>query len=95
MTHNPEQDGIDAYSEADERARLIREQWKSLGSPVMSKGSMGQDVPHPLLKAMHEAEVIADRLRSSVVKRHRGPAPSAVMHADLGVSPAAKLRKVG
>ncbi len=67
---------------------LIKDAWVELGQPLTAHGSTGQLIAHPLLKAMNEVESLADRLRQTVLKRHRGPSPRAV----VGPSPAARLR---
>ncbi len=41
---------------------------------------------------MNEAELLADRLRQRVVAKHSGPDPVATVAAQIGLSPAAKLR---
>lgn len=76
---NAHEDAIEAYEAANARAKMLREEWEGIGSPILSEGSMGQPVPHPIWKLMHEAEVIADRLRQHVQKKHRGPEPRAVV----------------
>jgi hypothetical protein len=87
-------DAVEAYEAAVARARLLHAEWEKLGRPVLSAGSTGQVVAHPLLHAIAEAEVIADRLRQPLLKKHRGPEPSAVVEAEIGRSPAARLRSV-
>ena len=81
-----------AYEGAQERAMLLREEWRRLGQPVIAVGSRKQPVIHPLLGAIAEAEVIADRLRQRLLKQHRGPSPSAVL--GVTASPA-RLRRNG
>jgi hypothetical protein len=95
---SPREDAETAYEGAHERARLLGEEWARLDRPVMAIGSRGQPVIHPLLGAIAEAEVIADRLRQRLVNKHVGPKPSAVLGIDtkpkpLGPSPAAVLRR--
>ncbi len=92
----PAEDARDAYESADARARLIRGTWEEMGCPVTEMGgATGRaTVTHPLLRTMVEAESLADRLRQSQVKAHRGPEPRAVVQSKIGRSPAAKLRAV-
>jgi hypothetical protein len=79
-----------AYETAVERVQMIAAEWDELGNPLTTEGSMGQTVPHPLIKMLQDAEMLADRLRKSVRKAHRGPAPSAVVKPPQS----AKLRAV-
>jgi hypothetical protein len=78
------------YTEAVARRDAIRDAWEAEGSPLLTSGSTGQLVPHPLVKMLNEADLLCDRLGDVVRKRHRGPEPSAV----LKPSPAARLRAV-
>jgi hypothetical protein len=99
---SPREDAETAYLGAQERAVLLRDEWARLGRPVMASGSRGQPVIHPLLGAIAESEVIADRLRQRLVSKHAGPTPSAVLGIvssqrepgePIGSSPAARLRR--
>jgi hypothetical protein len=100
----PLEDAWEAYEAAQERAVFLRGEWERLGRPVLSEGSKGQLIVHPLLGAIAESEVIADRLRQRLVNKHPGPRPSAVLGLDapgrepaepksIGPSPAAELRR--
>jgi hypothetical protein len=82
------------YLEALERRDAIRDAWRIEGSPLLSSGSTGQLVEHPLLKLLREHEILAARLGAAASRRHRGPEPSAVLKPSIGQSPAAKLRAV-
>lgn len=82
------------YLEAVARRDLIRDLWEADGSQVLSTGSTGQLVEHPLMKMLREHDVLVDRLAVSARRRHAGPSPSAVIVPSIGQSPAAKLRKV-
>ena len=86
---NPHKHAEDAYTATVRRVETLRDEWQRLGSPLLSYGSEKQPVPHPLLRAINEAEVLADRLRQQVMKKYRGPEPKAV----IAPSPAAGLRK--
>jgi len=88
----PLDEAQEAYDAAVRRARLIKDAWLEMGEPVVTLGSTGQTIAHPLLKALNEAENLADRLRQRVIAKHPGPEPGAVLQAKLGPSPAAKLR---
>ena len=85
---SPHDDAQNAYTASVERARRLREEWERLGRPLLATGSREQPVSHPLLRAMNEAELLAHRLRQPMLRKHRGPEPSAV----IGLSPAARLR---
>lgn len=67
-----------------------RDAWESEGAPLLTAGSTGQLVPHPLVKMLNEADLLCDRLGAVIRKRHPGPQPSAV----VSPSPEAKLRAV-
>ncbi len=70
----------------------IRGEWVAIGSPLLADGSMGQLVPHPFVRMLREAERDASRFGELLKKKHRGPAPTAVLQAKIGKSPASKLR---
>ena len=80
------------YREAVARRDAIRDAWVAEGSPLLSVGSTGQLIEHPLVKMLREHDVLVDRLAVPLRRRHRGPEPSAVVSASIGQSPAAKLR---
>jgi len=89
----------DVFSDAEARyeaaralADQVRREWTAVGSPLLSEGSMGQLVPHPFVKMLSDAEAQAARFGELLKKKHRGPAPSAVVQSKIGASPAAKLR---
>lgn len=52
--------------------RVIKDAWVELGEPLNTRGSTGQLIAHPLLKAMNEADLFADRLRQRVVAKTLG-----------------------
>lgn len=79
------------YAEALSRRDGIRDAWERAGRPLLSEGSTGQLVEHPLLKMLREHDVLVDKIAACARRRHDGPAPSAV----ITPSPAARLRKVG
>jgi hypothetical protein len=85
---NLQADAVKAYEAAVFRASLLQAEWERLGQPLLAHGSTGQEVPHPLLRAINTAELVADRLRRRLLPAHRGPEPKAVVRP----SPAAKLR---
>jgi len=76
---NPDDDARAAYESAEERRVAIIEAWESEGCPLLSVGHTGQPVPHPLMKLINEAEVIADRLRERVRPKRMGREPTAVI----------------
>ncbi len=80
-TTTPFEDAMAAYEAAVERAEILRKEWDDLGRPVMAQGgATGRaPVPHPLIRAIQEAEVIAHKLREPLLKKHAGPEPSAVV----------------
>jgi hypothetical protein len=82
------------YREAVERRQAIREAWQAEGQPLLTTGSTGQIVEHPLVKMLRDHDLLVDRLAAAARSRHRGPEPSAVLKPSIGPSPAAKLRAV-
>ena len=68
-----------AYEGAQERAELLRAEWDRLERPLLAKGSKGQAVPHPILRALQAAERHADYLRRALLPPARmGRPPTAV-----------------
>ena len=84
----PREDAEDTYRRAQERARAAREEWEALGRPILSTGSRGQTMGHPLLRVMNQADAHAARLRRRITPAHPGPSPAAVVTS----SPATRLR---
>jgi len=83
------------YLDAVARRAAIQGEWVESGSPLLSAGSTGQLVEHPLVKMLRDHDVLVDRLAATARVRHRGPAPSGVLQPSIGASPAAKLRAIG
>ena len=81
------------YQDALARRDAIYEAWITDGAPLLSTGSAGQLLEHPLLKMIREHDLLLARLGSEIRRRHRGPEPSAVLKS-VGESPATKLRGV-
>lgn len=73
------------------RREAIEAEWIREGEPLLSTGSTGQLMEHPLVKMLREHDRLLKDLEESVRKQHRGPQPSAVLKA----APAARLRSVG
>ncbi len=46
---SPVEEAQAAYEATMERRRVVNEEWESLGKPVMTTGSRGQPVVHPLI----------------------------------------------
>jgi hypothetical protein len=84
----------DFLGEAVERRNAIRDAWLAEGAPLVTTGSTGQLVEHPLVKMLREHDVLVDRLAKTDRPAHQGPAPKAVVSASIGKSPASKLRAV-
>jgi hypothetical protein len=89
---DPDGDAVQAYEAALERLAYAIRTWEEKGSPLMTYGSQGQEVVHPLWKVVNEAEGMADKLRDRLRKKQRGPAAAGVMGRAIGASPATKLR---
>lgn len=53
----------------------FRDAWEAEGSPPLANGSMGQKVPHPLVKMIRDAERAVELLsRPAAAKRGGRPA---------------------
>jgi hypothetical protein len=78
----------DRYREAVGRRDAIQAAWQSEGAPLLTSGSTGQLVEHPLVKMLRDHDLLVDRLSARLRRSHRGPAPSAVVTP----SPAAKVK---
>lgn len=50
----------------------FREEWEKQGSPALTKGSMGQKVPHPLIKLIRDAERAVHMLSQPAAARRGG-----------------------
>jgi len=83
-----EEDALERYKDAVSRREQIKLLWEQEGSPLLSSGSQGQLIEHPLVKMLKEHDLLVQKLSSDIKKVHRGPVPSAVIKP----SPAARLR---
>jgi hypothetical protein len=92
-------DAVARYAHAVDVAARARSEWRDGGSPPLITHPNGITSAHPLIGVMRDAEKDAARygealgLKPGRVK-HRGPDPVATIAADIGESPAAKLRRV-
>ena len=59
-------DAIEAYRRCVADTSFVRSEWVAAGRPVMQTGANGIAGVHPLLKAVHECEAIANRLRGEL-----------------------------
>jgi hypothetical protein len=89
----------DVFSDAEERYRFACERrqaiiaaWEAEGRPLVTAGSQGQLVEHPLVKQMHAADRLCQQLGEALRRKQPGPDPVAVVKASVGISPAAKKR---
>jgi phage terminase small subunit len=87
------------YAQAVDVAERARVQWRKGGSPPLITYPNGITAAHPLIGVMRDAERDASRFGEQLgIKpgrmRRRGPDPVATITADIGESPAAKLRAV-
>lgn len=83
-----EEKALEVYEEAVGRRAEIIQLWEMEGKPLLTQGSTGQLVEHPLVKMIREHDALVQKLATDVRKTHRGPNPSAVIKP----SPAARLR---
>jgi len=84
------EDAEGRYLEAVGRRDAIRDTWEAEGRPLLTSGSTGQLVEHPLVKMLRDHDLLVDRLSAAPRDRRRGRPPSAV----ISPSPASKLRAV-
>jgi hypothetical protein len=84
-----EAEALARYEEAQERRVAIKELWELEGSPLLSFGSQGQTIEHPLVKMLRDHDLLVQKLAVDIKKAHRGPVPSAVLRP----SPAARLKE--
>jgi hypothetical protein len=71
-------DAIEAYRRCVADTSFVRSEWVAAGRPVMQASANGIADVHPLLKAVHECEAIANRLRGELeltprTANRRGP----------------------
>ncbi len=85
-------DAEDRYRETVARRQMIEAMWNESGKPLLSSGSTGQLMEHPLVKMMREHDSLLVKLAAEVSKRHRGPQPSAV--PSIRKPSSSKLRAV-
>jgi hypothetical protein len=92
-------DAVRRYAHAVDVADRARVQWRKDGSPLLITHPNGITSAHPLIAVIRYAEKDAARygealgLKPGRVVR-RGPDPVATITADIGESPAVKLRRV-
>src|SRR4051794_37491744 len=90
-------DAVRRYADAVDVGDRARREWRQAGSPLLITHPNGITSAHPLVAVMRDAEKDAARygealgLKPGRVAR-RGPDPVATISADIGESPAAKLR---
>jgi hypothetical protein len=71
-------DAEDHYQGACARRRAIEEAWRDRGSPLLGRGSQGQEIEHPLV-AMLRAHDLLVKLSVPLRQAHAGPQSSAVV----------------
>jgi hypothetical protein len=67
------------YRAACARRRLVEKAWKDSGSPLLARGSQGQEVEHPLVTMLRAHDLLCLRLAVPLRQAHAGPQPSAVV----------------
>lgn len=92
-------DAVDRYAHAVDVAARARAEWGEAGRPLTITHPNGITSAHPLIAVMRDAEKDAARYGEAVGLKpgrvaRRGPDPVATIAADIGESPAAKLRAV-
>jgi hypothetical protein len=66
------------YLEAGARRDAIRDAWEADGAPLLSVGSTGQLVEHPLVRMLRDHDLLVDRLGQRMRPARMGRPPSAV-----------------
>jgi hypothetical protein len=94
MSRDFSSDAESRYEDACQRRAAVIKAWEDLDRPLTSKGSMGQETDHPLVKQMNELDRLCDRLFETVTKKPDVGRPQKAVIKALGPSPAAKLRRV-
>ena len=69
------------------------EQWEAEGCPVTTISSRKQVVPHSLMRMLAEHDLLADRLRLYVRRRHPGPVTSFEIGVAMSRSTQIRARK--
>ena len=87
------------YAHAVDLADRARREWRRAGSPLTITHPNGITSAHPLIGVLKDAERDAGRYGDAVGLKpvrvtRRGPDPVAKITADIGESPAARLRRV-
>ena len=94
---------VDRYVNAIEVADAARREWEKLGRPKSTRGSIGQEVEHPLIRTMDRLDTSANRFAAELgltpasaarMGRKAGRPPGAVSAADRKSPPAVKLKAV-
>src|SRR3954469_6075405 len=80
------------YDKAATRLEGVRDAWERAGMPITCAGSKGQEIQHPLLKALRESELELVRLGKELERRRPGRPEVAKLMASQE-SPAVKLRR--
>jgi len=84
------------HDEALARRDAIAAEWAGLDAPFLARGSMGQDVPHPLWRMLNEADKLVDSLARSLRPAGRSGRPTGAVSApDRVAPPRVKLKAVG
>lgn len=59
-------EAVDRYVCAVELGAKLRQEWQRVGEPLLAEGSMRQDIPHPLVKMIADADREAARYSSAI-----------------------------
>src|SRR3954469_19191632 len=81
------------YDKAATRLEGVRDAWERGGMPITCEGSKGQEIQHPLLKALRESELELVRLSRELEKRRPGRPQTATLKLLSEMNPAQKLRR--
>lgn len=59
-------DAVQRYADAIALGVELRAEWEAHGRPLTELGSMRQPIPHPLVKMIGDADLLADRFGAKV-----------------------------
>ena len=80
----PKSDQQTRYEKACERRAALYQEWEDLGSPLLSTGSKGQEVAHPLFAELGRMDARCDKLDPNRKARRPGRTAEAQIRPRAG-----------